>query len=153
MANSYTQIHLHCLFAVKFRKAMIAEQWKQELHKYITGIIQNHEHKMISINSMPDHLHMLFGMRPHQSLSDLMRIVKGDSSEWINKRKLTRSLFRWQGGFGGFSYEKSSISRVAAYIENQQLHHRKISFAEEYQNLLKQFEIEYDDQYIFTPLE
>jgi putative transposase len=153
MANSYTQIHIQCVFAVKFRKAMIAKQWKEELHKYITGIIQNHGHKMISINSVPDHLHMLFGMRPHQSLSDLMSIVKGDSSGWINNRKLTASLFRWQGGFGGFSYEKSSISRVAAYIENQELHHKKVSFADEYSQLLEQFEIEFDEQYIFKPLE
>ncbi|HET6994722.1 MAG TPA: IS200/IS605 family transposase [Chitinophagaceae bacterium] len=153
MANSYTQIHIQCVFAVKFRKAMIAEQWKHQLHKYISSIIQNHQHKMISINSMPDHLHMLFGMRPQQSLADLMRIVKGDSSEWINKKKFATSLFRWQDGYGGFSYQKSSISTVAAYIENQELHHKKISFADEYRQLLKEFEIEYDEQYIFRPLE
>ena len=103
MANTFTQIHLHCIFAVKYRDAMIVNPWKERLHQYITGIVQNQGHKMISINTMPDHLHMLFGMRPDQTLSDLMRIVKGDSSEWINDLGLTKKKFRWQEGFGSFA--------------------------------------------------
>ena|SRR5258705_4866306 len=152
MANTYTQIHMHCIFAVKFRRAIITNGWKEHLHKYITGIVQNHKHKMISINSMPDHLHMFFGMRPDQSLSHLMQLVKGDSSEWINNMKLTPSLFRWQEGYGAFSYQKSSLGRVAAYIENQELHHKKTSFLDEYRQFLKKFEIDYEEKYIFKPL-
>lgn len=153
MANTYTQIHIHCIFAVKYREAMIAREWKERLHKYITGIVQNHKHKMIAINSMPDHLHMLFGMRPNQSLSDLMRIVKGDSSEWINNEKITSSLFRWQESYAALSYQKSSLSKVAAYIENQEIHHKKTTFLDEYRQFLRKFEIEYDEKYIFKPLE
>lgn len=149
MANTFTQIHLHCIFAVKYRDALIVEPWKDRLHQYITGIVQNHGHKMISINTMPDHLHMLFGMRPTQSLSDLMRIVKGDSSEWINDFGLTQKRFRWQDGFGAFSYQKTMIPKVARYIENQEAHHRKKSFLTEYKGFLEAFEIPYDERYIF----
>ncbi|MEQ1676544.1 MAG: IS200/IS605 family transposase [Chitinophagaceae bacterium] len=153
MANTYTQLHIQCIFAVKYRAALIAPVWKERLHKYITGIIQNHGHKMISINTMPDHLHMFFGMRPTQSLSDLMRIVKGDSSEWINSQRFTPKAFRWQEGYGAFSYEKSRVSVVATYIENQELHHAKKSFLEEYKGFLEHFGIDYNEQYIFKALE
>lgn len=128
---------------------MITKDWKERLHQYITGIIQNHNHKMIAINTMPDHLHMFFGMRPTQSLSDLMRIVKGDSSEWANLQKFTSTPFRWQEGFGGFSYEKKNISVVADYIANQELHHEKKTFLEEYREFLDNFGIEYDERYLF----
>ena len=128
---------------------MISTEWKERLHQYITAIVQNHKHKMIAINTMPDHLHMFFGMRPHQSLSDLMRIVKGDSSEWINQQHLTQKSFRWQEGYGAFSYEKKMIDVVAAYIGNQELHHAKKLFREEYKELLNDFEIEYDEGYLF----
>jgi len=153
MPNTYTQIHIQCVFAVKFRASVIQPSWKETLHKYITGIVQNHGHKMISIHSMPDHLHMFFGFRPNQSLSDLMRLVKSDSSEWINNKKLTPSVFRWQEGYGAFSYSRSQIKAVSEYIENQEEHHRKRTFLEEYKLFLDQFEVEYDKQYIFKPLE
>jgi len=149
MSNTYTQIHIHCIFAVKYRASLITKDWKERLHQYITGIVQNHNHKMIAINSMPDHLHMLFGMRPTQSLSDLMRIVKGDSSEWINNQRLTPGSFRWQEGYGAFSYEKKKISVVAAYIANQELHHQKRTFLEEYKEFLENFEIDFDERYVF----
>ncbi|HSU27623.1 MAG TPA: IS200/IS605 family transposase [Chitinophagaceae bacterium] len=152
MSNTYTQIHIQCIFAVKYRLAVIDKTWKDTLHKYITGIVQNHKHKMISINSMPDHLHMLFGFRPHQSLSDLMRIVKGDSSEWINKQKYSPHTFRWQEGYGAFSYTKNAINSVATYIENQELHHKKKTFLVEHRDFLDEFEIEYDERYLFQPL-
>src|SRR5476651_1418459 len=100
MANTFTQIHIQCVFAVKFRQSLIHLDWQERLHKYITGIIQNHGHKVIAINSMPDHVHVFFGFRPNQSLSDLMRIVKSESSEWINKEKFSPSTFRWQEGYG-----------------------------------------------------
>ena len=153
MPNTYTQIHIQSVFAVKFRNAVIESSWKEELHKYITGIIQNHNHKLLSINTMPDHLHMFFGCRPHQSLSDLMCLVKGESSEWINVKKFTKSVFRWQKGYGAFSYSRSQIKSVCNYIEKQEDHHRLKTFLEEYIELLKKFEVEYDDRYIFQPLE
>jgi putative transposase len=153
MANTYTQIHIQCVAAVKYRLALIDAKWKERLHQYITAIVQERDHKMISINSMPDHLHFFFGMRPDQSISDLMRIVKGESSEWLNQKRFTRSTFRWQEGYGAFSYTKSDIPMVARYIENQEEHHRKKSFLEEYEELLKEFEIDFDPRYVFKPLE
>ena len=153
MPNSFTQIHIQAIFAVKYRDAVIQNSWKDDLHKYITGIVKNNRHKMLSINTMPDHLHMFFGLRPRQSLSDLMQQVKGDSSEWINKKKFTLGNFQWQEGFGGFSYAKSQISVVCNYIQNQEKHHKKKTFLEEYEAFLKAFDIEYDKRYIFQPLE
>jgi len=153
MANTYTQIHIQCVFAVKFRQSVIESTWKERLQQYITGIVQNNDHKMISINSMPDHLHLFFGFRPNQSFSDLMRLVKGESSEWINKEKFNPSTFRWQEGYGAFSYSRSQIKSVSEYIENQAEHHRKKTFLEEYKQYLKKFEVEYDERYIFKPLE
>ncbi len=153
MGNTYSQIHIQCVAAVKYRRSLIALEWKEELHKYITGIVQNNGHKMIEINTMPDHLHFLFGCRPDQSISDLMRFVKGDSSEWINKEKFCPSTFRWQGGFGAFSYSKSQIPIVANYIHNQEKHHRKKTFLDEYTKMLEKTGITYDPRYIFKPLE
>jgi putative transposase len=153
MANTYTQIHIQCVFAVKFRQYVIEPIWKERLNQYITGIVQNCGHKMISINSMPDHLHLFFGFRPNQSLSDLMKIVKGESSEWINKEKFGSSTFRWQEGYGAFSYSRSQIKPVALYIENQEQHHQKRTFLDEYTDMLRKFEVDFDDRYIFKPLE
>jgi len=153
MANTYTQIHIQVIIAVKFRDAIIVPPWKERMHQYITGIVQNNNHKMLCINSMADHLHLFFGFRPSQSLADLMRLVKGESSEWINKQKFTPSKFRWQEGYGAFSYARSQVKAVATYIENQEIHHRKKTFLDEYQDFLKKFEIEYDQKYIFKPLE
>jgi len=149
MPNTYTQIHIQCIMAVRFRQALIQSSWKEQLHKYITGIVQNHNHKIIAINSMPDHLHLFIGFRPNQSLSDLMRLVKGESSEWINKQKFTPTTFRWQEGYGAFSYSRSHVQVVTNYIINQEEHHRKRTFLEEYQQLLEHFEVEFDERYIF----
>ncbi|MDB5004816.1 MAG: tnpA [Mucilaginibacter sp.] len=153
MANTYTQIHIQCIMAVKFRQSLIGTEWKERLNQYITGIVQNNGHKMIAINSMPDHLHLFFGFRPDQSLSDLMRLVKGESSEWLNKQGFIKSKFSWQEGYGAFSYSRSQIKTVAEYIENQEEHHRKKTFLKEYQQFLEHFEIEFDERYIFKPLE
>ena len=150
MPNTYTQIHIQCVMAVKSRHALIGSSWKEQLHKYITGIVQNQGHKLIAINSMPDHLHLFIGFRPNQSLSDLMRIVKSDSSEWINKQQFNSSKFNWQEGYGAFSYSRSHIKAVSDYIANQEEHHRKKTFLEEYKQLLNQFEITYDEKFIFT---
>lgn len=152
MPNTYTQINIHAVFAVQNRLSLISKSWEERLYKYITGIIQNHGHKLLAINGMPDHIHVLFGMRPNQSLSDLMRDVKGDSSLWINENKLVDRKFSWQEGYGAFSYSKSQISAVATYIENQELHHKKKTFIEEYIKILQDFEIEFDEKYIFKPI-
>lgn len=149
MANTYTQIHIHCVFAPKFRRALIESTWKKRLHQYITGIVQNNNHKILCINSMPDHVHMFFGMRPDQSLSELIRLVKGESSEWVNQGKLTPTTFRWQVGYGAFSYARSQISVICNYIENQNKHHQKKTFLEEYREMLEKFEVDYGEQYIF----
>ena len=149
MANTYHQIHIQAIFAVKKRTGLIQKEWKDELYKYITGVIQMHDHKLLVINGMPDHLHVFFGMRPTQSLSDLMQDVKGGSSKWINEKKFIKAKFEWQEGFGAFSYSKSQASRVITYVQNQEIHHRKITFLDEYKKFLEKFEVNYDERYIF----
>ena len=149
MANSFTMLHVHFVFAVKYREALINKEWKEELHKYITGIFQKNEHKVLQINSMPDHLHIFIGMRPHQSISALIQNVKTESSKWINTNKSSKNSFRWQEGYGAFSYSKSHLHDVIRYIQNQELHHRKETFLEEYKKMLQAFEVEFDEQYIF----
>ena len=153
MSNTYTQIHLHLIFAVQNRKSLISESWKDRLYEYITGIVQANKHKMIIINGMPDHLHIAIGMRPSQSLSDLMQDIKGNSSKWINDNKLTESKFNWQEGYGAFSYNKSLLPKLIDYIKNQEKHHKKKTFLEEYKEFLKAFEIEFDERFIFKELE
>jgi REP element-mobilizing transposase RayT len=153
VANTFTQIHIQAVFAVRYRVGIIQPGWKNELYKYITGIIQHHKHKLIAINGMEDHLHVLFGMRPAQSLSDLMQDVKGSSSKWINEKKFVKSRFEWQEGYGAFSYSKSQIRNVISYIQNQEAHHQKYSFLDEYKLFLKKFDVDYDERYIFKPLE
>lgn len=149
MANTYTQIHIQVVFTVQNRDCIIQETWKDELYKYISGIVKNHNHKVLAINGMPDHIHILIGMRPSQSLSDLMQDVKGDSSKWINQKRFTKGKFSWQEGFGAFSYGKSQVNQVIDYIKNQEEHHKKWSFLEEYRTLLEKFEVEFDQRYIF----
>ena len=153
MPNNYTQLYIHCVFAVKFREAVLNPEWDKRLRLYITAIVQNNGHKMHAINTMPDHLHMFIGLNPAQSLSKLMQLVKGDSSEWVNKERLTTKKFHWQSGYGAFSHSKSQISRVAGYIENQQKHHAKKAFLDEYRKMLENFSVAYDEQYIFKEME
>lgn len=149
MANTYTQIHLHLVFIVKYRLGLIQESWKDDLYKYITGIVQNNGHKLLIINGMPDHIHILIGFRATQSLADLMRDIKQMSSLWINEKKLTASKFAWQEGYGAFSYGHSQLKTIIQYIEKQEEHHRKRTFLEEYREFLELFEIEYEEKYIF----
>lgn len=152
MANTYTQIHIHAIFAVQNRYSLIGKKWKNELYQYITGIIQNQGHKLLQINGMPDHVHVLFGMRPRQSLSDLMKMIKMDSSGWINQQSFINARFSWQAGYGAFSYSKSQVSRVIRYIENQEEHHRKRTFMDEYIALLEAAGVDYDERYLFKPV-
>ena len=148
MPNTYTQLHHQFVFATKYRHASIHPSWKQELHKFITAMVQCRDHKMIQINTMPDHLHMLIGMRPKQSVSSLIQIVKSESDKWINAKGFTRG-FAWQEGYGAFSYSKNQIDTVALYIKHQEDHHQKIKFVPEYKNMLNEAGIEYDEKYIF----
>lgn len=149
MANTYNQIHVQFVFAVKHRNGLIQTSFKEELHKYIAGIIKFHNHKLLAINGMPDHLHILIGMRPTQSISDLMQDIKGSSSKWINQNKFLKVKFEWQEGYGSFSYSKSQVNIIIDYIKNQEQHHANKTFQEEYIEFIKIFEVEYDARYIF----
>lgn len=152
MSNTYTQLYIHFVFAVKYRKAVIEESWEDRLQKYITGIVQNNGHKMLAINNMPDHLHLFVGLNPKQSISDLMRLVKGDSSEFVNNEGFTKRKFQWQDGYGAFSNSRSQIDSVVKYIINQKAHHSKKTFREEYLEILTQYAVEFDEKYIFQDL-
>jgi REP element-mobilizing transposase RayT len=152
MPNTYTQIHIQFVFAVKNRTAVIAKLWKDELYKYMTGIIQNKGHKLLAINGVEDHIHILVGLKPTESISDLMRELKSNSSKWVNEKGYTKGKFEWQEGYGAFSYSKSQVTNVIDYIENQEIHHHKQSFHEEYLNFLEKFDVEYDERYVFRDM-
>ena len=153
MANTYTQIHIHIVFAVRHRLTLISTSWKERLHKYITGIVQNEGNKLIAINTMPDHAHIFVGMKPDIAVSDLVRDVKRDSTNFVNQKLLPRGKFGWQEGFGGFSYSHSQIDSVVKYILNQEEHHRRRTFREEYEAMLREFNIAYDNRYLFDWIE
>ena len=153
MANTYTQIHIQTVFTVQNRHCVIKPSWEIELYRYLTGIIQNYGHKVLAINGMPDHIHIFLGMRPNQSLSDLMQQVKGDSSKWINQKGFVTRRFSWQEGYGGFLYGKSQIDNVIDYIKDQKNHHRKKTFLEEYIEFLEKFEVPFDERYVFQPID
>jgi REP element-mobilizing transposase RayT len=149
MANTYTQIYIHIVFAVEGRQNLIQPEHNDELQKYITGIVSGQKQKMITINNMPDHLHLLVGLKPDLALSELVRDVKANSSKFINEKRWVAGRFSWQEGFGAFSYSRSQLGAVIRYIENQQKHHAKKSFREEYVELLEKFSVDYDQRYIF----
>ena len=149
MANTYTQIHIQFVFAVKYRNGLIHSSFKEELYQYISGIIKDNNHKLLAINGMSDHIHILIGMRPTQSISELMQIIKANSSKWINEKKFLKIKFEWQEGYGAFSYSKSHVQNVINYIQNQEERHKTKSFQEEYLEFLEAFEVEYDERYIF----
>ena len=152
MANTYTQLYIHFVFAVQNRLSLIHEDWQTSLYKYMNGIIEQQGHKPFSINGMPDHVHVLVSMNPTQAPSGLMYHVKRSSSLWINENKLAKKKFSWQEGFGAFSYGKSQIPTIINYIENQQKHHMKETFINEYLTFLRENQIEFDDKYIFRPV-
>lgn len=133
--------------------SLISPQWQVDLYKYMSGIITNSGHKMYAINGMPDHIHALISMNPKQAPSELMYDVKRSSSLWINENRLVMGKFTWQEGFGVFSYGHSQINDIANYIEHQKQHHEKRTFIEEYTQFLKLFGIEYDERYVYKPIE
>ena len=136
MSSTYSQIYIHIIFAVKERTGLIQSSWEDELYKYITGIIKNKEQKMLAINGMPDHLHILIGMKPTCCLSDLVREIKKSSTNFINDKKITKFKFQWQEGYGAFSYSHSALNTVIKYIMNQKEHHKKTNFKDEYVELV-----------------
>ena len=148
MANTYTQIYLQFVFAVQDRVSLIHPKWKDELYKYITGIVQNNNHKLIVINGVPNHLHIFIGYEPHQLIPDLLQDIKGSSSKWINQMGFVKGKFRWQAGYGAFSYSHSQIDNVVKYILNQEEHHKRKTFREEYIEFLNHFNIRYNEKYI-----
>ena len=153
MPNTYSQIYIQIVFTVKGRKNLIMKERREELHKYVTGIINNKGQKLMAIFAMPDHVHILVGIQPNITISDLVRDIKSNSTRFINENNWVEGKFNWQEGFGAFSYSKSNIDNVIKYIMNQEEHHKKITFKEEYINFLEKFEIEYNEKYLFEWIE
>ncbi len=139
--STYSQLYIQIVFAVKYRQKLIRPGIREEVHKYITGIIKKEGHKLYAIYCMPDHCHIFVSMHPKQSISDLVRIVKANSSKWINKSGLVKEQFRWQEGFGAFSYSILRKKQIIRYILKQESHHKFITSSTEYQALLEEFEI------------
>lgn len=153
MPNTYTQIYIQIVFAVKGRENLIQKNNREELQKYITGIVEKRNTKLIAIYCMPNHVHILIGFKPTTVLSDLVRDIKAGSSKFINDNKWVRGKFNWQEGFGAFSYGHSQLDTVIAYINNQEAHHKKKTFREEYLEFLEKFHVMYDDKYLFDWLD
>jgi putative transposase len=153
MPNTYTQMYVQIVFAVKGRTNLIPSIYREEIHKFITGIVRNRQQKLLSIFCMPDHIHLLIGFKPSISISDLTRDIKAASSKFINDKKWIAGRFNWQEGFGAFTYSRSQIDNVIKYILNQENHHKRKTFKEEYLGFLKKFEIEYNEKYLFEWIE
>jgi len=149
MANTYSQIYIHIIFAVKNWDALIHKDWEDQLHKYITAIVQNKGQKMLAINGTQNHIHLFIGFKPDCRISDLVREIKKSSNKFIQENQFTRFPFRWQEGYGAFSYADSQLDSVAKYILNQKIHHRKRTFKEEYLDVLNKFKVDYNLQYLF----
>ncbi|RCK74529.1 MAG: putative transposase [Ignavibacteriae bacterium] len=149
MANTYSQINIHCVFAVKGRENILADHFRYDLFRYISGILKNDNVFPLAVGGWKDHVHVFFELKPDLKISDLMRMVKATSSKWINENRFLKGKFNWQEGYGAFSYSRSQRDAVINYIINQEKHHRKKTFREEYLELLRRFEIEYKDEYVF----
>jgi len=153
MSDTYSQIYIQVVFAVKGRQNLISDKWKTELHKYISGIITNKGQKSIIVNGVQDHIHCFIGLKPSMAISDLVRDIKNNSSKYINEKGFLPGKFQWQEGFGAFSYAHSQIKNVYNYILNQEEHHNRKSFKDEYLELLREFEIDYKSEYLFEWIE
>ena len=153
MANTFSQIYIQTVFAVENRQSLITPDFKEDLYKYMTGIVKNQGQKLIAINGMPDHVHILIGLKPAMALADLVREIKADSTNFINDQKFVRGHFNWQEGYGAFSYGHSQLDTIIRYIQKQETHHHKRSFKSEYLSLLRKFDIAFDDKYVFEFIE
>ena len=153
MPGTFSQIYIQIVFAVKGREILIRSEWEEDLYKYISGIVQKKEQKMIAINGMPDHIHLLIGMKPACCLSDLVREIKKSSNDFIMDSRFLKHQFNWQEGYGAFSYSHSQLNNVANYIMNQKEHHKKKTFKEEYTEFLNLFSIAFDEKYLFEWIE
>ncbi len=153
MAGTYSQIYIQVVFAVKGRRNLLMDSWRQDVFKYMSGIIEAKKQKPIIINGVKDHVHLFIGIVPSGSLSDIVRDVKNNSTNFINSQNYLPERFSWQEGFGAFSYGRSQIDRVYQYILNQEKHHRNQSFKIEYLNLLRKFGVDYNEKYLFDWLE
>jgi len=149
MANTYSQSYFHLVFAVKHRNALISRHWKNDLEKYITGIVQNHKHKILAINAMPDHIHILIGYNLNHLIPDLVEEIKTSTNSWVKQNGFSKYKFDWQRGYGAFTHYHSQVDRVIKYVLNQETHHKKKSFKDEYLEMLKNNEIKYSDEYVF----
>jgi len=149
MANTFSQIYLQFVFAVQHRQSLISKVHKEELHKYITGLVQNRKAKMLAVNCMPDHIHIFVGFKPTVLISDFVKEIKVESNEFINSKNWIKGKFSWQEGYGVFSYSQSHINAVVKYVLNQEIHHEKRTFKEEYHELLKKFEVPFEERYLF----
>ena len=149
MADTFSQIYIQLVFAVKGRESLILYDCEAEVYKYVSGIIINKDQKLLAINGMPDHIHILIGMKPSCCLATLVREIKKSSNQFINKSKFCGKNFEWQDGYGAFSYSHSSLNHVIPYINNQKEHHRKFTFREEYLRFLNRFQINYDESRLF----
>jgi len=149
MPGTFSQIYIQIVFAVKGRQNLIANSWKDELHKYIAGIIKGKGNKPIIVNGMPDHIHVFVGLKPAMAISDLVRDIKNNATNFVNDHRFVKGKFAWQEGYGAFSYSHSHIGRVYDYILNQEKHHQKKTFKQEYIEFLKKFEIECNEKYLF----
>lgn len=149
MAGTFSQVYIQLVFAVKGRENLINRTWSPELHKYIAGIIKGKGHKPIIVNGMPDHIHAFVGLKPAMAISDLTRDIKNNSSKFINDKKFMPKKFCWQEGYGCFSYSHSQISSVYNYILNQEKHHQKKTFKDEYLEFMKKFDISFEEKYLF----
>ena len=153
MANTFSQIYIQAVFAVSSRQSLIKAEFKEELFKYVTGIVRNQGQKLISINGMPDHIHILIGLKPAMAFADLVREIKADSSNFVNEKKFVHGKFSWQEGYGAFSYGHSQLDAVIRYIQNQEQHHSRSSFRTEYLTLLRRFDIAFEEKYVFEFIE
>ncbi len=145
----YTQLYVMLVFSPKYRESLLRKEIRQEVFSYISGIITNRKHKSIIINGVSDHIHILLGLNPNDKISDLVGCIKRDSSSFINEKKWLNNKFHWQDGYGAFSYGKSQLETIYKYIANQESHHKKSTFRDEYILLLKKFEVEYNEKYLF----
>jgi len=151
--STYTQLYIHIIFAVKGRESLIESSWEEELYKYISGIVRNKGQKMLAIDGIPNHIHLLIGMNPSCCISDLVREIKKSSNQFIKEKKLCKYNFQWQSGYGAFSIHHSDLTRVIQYISNQKNHHSNKSFKEEYIEFLTNYEIDYQEEYLFEWIE